>query len=337
MRRSEILRYAGNMAQIAGIEEKSYGRGKARGLASFELRTGSGLECVLIPDKCLDIHQLRYRGVNIGFLAKNGLVGPSFLHPVEGEFDVYWSAGMLCTCGLLNIGTDCRDAEGRYHPLHGRVGMTPAEQASARAYWEGDRYLLEARAETRESSMGRENLRLERTVRSELGSSALEIEDLVVNDEPEAVEYMLLYHFNFGYPFLDAGLRLILPEAARPPEARTESARPGLASWDAMGEAEDGRPEEVFFHYPRPDASGLVEARLENPRLGFGAALRYEAAALPVLTEWKSLRSGEYALGVEPGTGTLRGRAAERGSGGLRRLGPFASERRRLSLSFYDL
>jgi len=337
MGREEILRRAGIMAQIAGITEKTNCRGKAKGVSSFELRTGAGLEYSLLPDKCLDIYELRYKGSNVSFLAKNGLAAPAFGYPIEGEFDVYWGAGMLCTCGLSNIGTDCREADGRYYPLHGRIGMTPAEQASARAYWDGGRYVIEARAETRESVMGRDNLRLCRRVRSEFGSNSIEIEDLVVNDEAATAEYMLLYHFNFGYPFLDEGLGLRFPRPTRPIEARTEDARPGLASWDRIGPPLDGKSEEVFFHYPESGPDGLVTIKLESARLGFGVALAYESQKLPVLAQWKSERSGEYALGIEPGTSTLRGRTTERASGGLCSLGPFESHSRKLTLSFYDL
>ena len=77
---------------------------------------------------------------------------------------------MLYTCGLMNIGTDSRDTNGRYHPLHGRIGMTPAT-SSARAFWEGESYKLEAKALMRESMMGQENLSLSRTITSSFGSN----------------------------------------------------------------------------------------------------------------------------------------------------------------------
>jgi hypothetical protein len=337
MDQREILKYAGNLAQVAGITEKTFTRGKARGIASYEVKTGSGLEYTLLPDKCLDIYELRYKGRNISFLAKNGLVGSGYGYPLENEFDAYWTAGMLCTCGLMNIGTDCREGDGRYHPLHGRIGMTPAEQSAARAYWEADRYLLEASAVMRESVMGRENLRLCRRVLSSLESSDIEIEDIVTNDDASSVEYMLLYHFNFGYPFLAESTKMLFPKGNSAVEARTESAKQGLATWDKIGKPVDGKTEEVFFHHPESGADGLVTVRLENGGLGIGVALKYESASLPVLTQWKSFRSGEYALGIEPGTSRLRGRLAERAEGGLCRLEPFASHKRRLTLSFYDL
>ncbi len=337
MKRTEALKYAGNMAQLAGITEKTFSKGKAKGVASYEVKTGSGLEFCLLPDKCLDIFDLRYKGFNVSFLAKNGLVSAAYGYPLENEFDVYWSAGMLCTCGLMNIGTDCKEKTGRYHPLHGRIGMVPAEQSAARAYWEGDSYILEASAQMRESMMGQENLGLHRRISSAFESKDLVIEDTIVNNEATEARYMMLYHFNFGFPFLGEGTRLVFPKEKSRIEARTESARPGLASWDALSEPLDGSPEEVFFHHPESGEDGLVTIKLENAKLGFGVALSYDGSALPVLTQWKSMRSGEYVMGIEPGTSTLRGRALEEGRGNLRTLGPFASQSQKLKLSLYDL
>lgn len=337
MTRRELLKYVGNMSQIAGISEKTYARGKAKGMTSYEVVTGSGLEYSLLPDNCLDIFELRYKGVNISFSTKNGLAAPTYAYPLENEFDVYWPAGMLYTCGLMNIGTDCREKDGRYHPLHGRLGMTAAEQSSARAYWEGDEYRIEARATTRESMMGRENLCLDRRISTAFGSNEILIEDRLINEEASAARYMLLYHFNFGFPFISEATRLIFPREKTAIEARTESARPGLATWDKLSRPIDEAPEEVFFHHPEGDSGGLVTIRLENEEVGIGLSLSYDGESLPVLTQWKSPRSGEYALGIEPGTTRLRGRVIEEEDGGLRELAAFSSVDRSLRLSLYDL
>ncbi len=337
MKRNEILRYAGNISQVAGITEMEFRAGKAKGMASYQIRTGSGLEYSLLPDKCLDIHELRYKGCNISFLAKNSLAAPAYAYPLEGEFDVYWMAGILYTCGLMNIGTDCRETSGRYHPLHGRIGMAPAEQSSARSYWEGDEYRLEASAIMRESMMGQENLTLNRKITSTFGSSELVIDDTITNNEASTARYMLLYHFNFGYPFISENTKLIFPREKTAIEPRTESAKAGLPAWGDIGKPVDESLEEVFFHHPESGPDGLVTVKLENRERGIGVALSYDGATLPVLTQWKSMRSGEYVIGIEPGTATLRGRVQEEADDKLCELEPFSSLTRRLKLSFYDV
>ena len=50
-----------------------FGEGKAKGVAALEVRTGSGLEFTLLPDKCLDIYALRYKGITLSQQAKTGL------------------------------------------------------------------------------------------------------------------------------------------------------------------------------------------------------------------------------------------------------------------------
>ncbi len=49
------------------------------------------------------------------------------------------------------------------------------------------------------------------------------------------------------------------------------------------------------------------------------------------------MRSGDYALGIEPANMYIMGRQAERVNGTLPRIAPFEKLTFRLKLSFYDL
>ena len=49
----------------------------------------------VLPDNCLDLGRLRYKGINISFLAKNGYIGPSG-YTLE-EFGRSFYAGMMYT------------------------------------------------------------------------------------------------------------------------------------------------------------------------------------------------------------------------------------------------
>jgi hypothetical protein len=46
----------------------------------------------------------------------------------------------------------------------------------------------------------------------------------------------------------------------------------------------------------------LARVALVNDRLGLGFALEYEKAKLPKFNQWKMLSTGEYVMGLEPGT-----------------------------------
>ena len=96
----------------------------------------------------------------------------------------------------------------------------------------------------------------------------------------------------------------------------------------------DGAAEQVFFHEP-PAGDGWV--CLENPELGFGARVSWSQDTLPVLAQWKCMRSGEYVLGIEPSNGYIKGRAGERENGTIGRIGPFETREMEIRLAFYDL
>lgn len=332
--REEFLRFCPNFGEIAGITPLTFEGGRARGSRALLVRTGGGLELTLLPDRCLDVLSMRYRGVNLSYASKNGPTDPRWGLPVPGLFPAAVSGGMLFTCGLLNAGPESEE-DGRYHPAHGCIGLAPAEQLSYGGRWEGDEYLLEISGRMRESSLFGPHLTLTRQLRVRLGQNEVELVDTVENMEDEAVDYALLYHFNYGFPFLGPDTRLCLPENRVIP--RTEWAAEGLARADVLEPPLTGWEEQVFFREMQADARGQVTVRAENGALGIASSIRYEQAALPEFAQWKSMRAGDYALGLEPANNRLRGRAAERASGALPTLPPFGRVQLRLWLSAEDL
>lgn len=232
--KKQILSYTGGVQQLCGIDELTYCEGKARGMRLYRVRTGSGLEFDLLPDRCLDISRLTYRGIGFNWLSKTGFSAPAYAAPVVGEFDRYFSGGMLMTCGLKNTGPDYVGEDGRFRHGHGRIGMTPCEQAWHRCGFEGDTYIMEAGASTRDSLLGAHNLLLHRHISTKLGESVLVIDDVLENQEPESTDYLLLYHLNFGYPFISPQWKIYMPPASKPIRPRSPAAQAGLAEWDRI-------------------------------------------------------------------------------------------------------
>jgi hypothetical protein len=76
---------------------------------------------------------------------------------------------------------------------------------------------------------------------------------------------------------------------------------------------------------------GYVRAGLVNPE-GFGFYVRYRQRELPCFNEWKMMGEGVYAVGIEPATNWVTGRAKERERGALQILQP--GEQRRYHLEF---
>ena len=145
---------------------------------------------------------------------------------------------------------------------------------------------------------------------------------------------MLLYHMNFGYPFLTPDLQMKLPEGTAT-TPRTEEAAKGLGQERTFQEPADGKEEQVYFHQVPAD-QGLGRVELYNPGLGFGAEVTWTKDTLPVLAQWKCMRSGEYVLGIEPTNSYIMGRSAERENGTIGMLQPFETRRMQVTMRFFD-
>lgn len=318
--KKDLLKKVGNMRQVAAITPYEMSEGKAKGIKVFGVTNGGGLEFTVLESKCLDILNMKYKGINLSFLSKPGLVGPEYFNPVPGEFLRYFQGGMLYTCGLSNIGVPCEDQKDQ-HSLHGRISHVPAEKVSLVSEWQGEEYILKISGEMREAAQFKENLVLKREVITKLGTKSIQIRDTVENEGQEAQPVMLLYHFNFGYPLLDEDTRVVVPPHKITP--RTEIAEKNISDFKKITSPVQGFDEHVFYIESQTDAKNDTYAALINDRLGLGVYIKYNVEQLPILVEWKSMAAGDYALGLEPGNHHLEGRASEREKGTLKTLEPF--------------
>jgi hypothetical protein len=335
--RPGLGRYSVNPDQLAAIDEVELQDGRGRGMRVYRVRSQSGLAFDLLAGRALDIGHLSYKGHNISLMTRSGYCSPENITPSNGEFDHYFGGGMLWTCGLKNAGPNYLDEAGQFQPLHGRIGTLPPEQVWKKAFFEGDEYWLEAGAVLRDTTLEGHNLTLTRAVRTSLSRPEIEIFDAVENVDCRPTDYLLLYHFNFGFPFLSEHLRLNFPPAREEVQPRTEAARRHLSEWREITEPVDGEEENVFFHFPQPAPDGMASVALENPLLGVSVRLTYETRHLPYLIQWKCVRSGEYALGIEPGNNLISSMPSERAAGRVGLLEPFEKHEIHLKLAFYDL
>jgi hypothetical protein len=313
--RQELLRKVGHLDHVARIREYEMKDGKSKGTAVYEVVNGSGLEFTVLRDKCLDIFELKYKGVPLHFTSKAGLTSPEYYAPER--FTKHFQGGMLYTCGLWNVGTACED-EGRPCGMHGEISHVPAANVGVAADWRGDQYTLELKGEMREAALFGENLVLKRKISTVGGAKSFVLSDTLENQGFEAVPFMLLYHFNFGFPFLDETLRLRLP-AVRSRQRENDYVFDDCTTFQAPV---DGKREEVFYHEMAANEDGRTCILLFNDTLELGVALQYDMRNLPNLVQWKSMKSGDYALGIEPANCLPEGRARERERGTIRTIGP---------------
>lgn len=328
MDRCELINYTGSMQQLAYVRQGSVAEGRANGLRTVEVKNGD-LRFLCLADKCLDIGELEYRGMTLSFTSKPGLNGRNHFD-THGEEAIHSiMGGLFFTCGLQNICGPCETA-GVEYPMHGRIRSTPAEHLCADARWEGDDYVLEIRGEMREAALFGANLVLRRSIRSVYGSGRIEIVDEVENQSAEEAELMLMYHCNFGYPFLREGTRLILPTKAV--KGREDWSEGHLHQWQTASAPIAGEKEYVFLHELAEDAKRRSFAAIVNDELGFGLRLDFDRSVQPYFMEWMSMKQGDYVIGLEPSNSSVYGRKYHEKEGSMHKLAPFARER--YSLSF---
>ena len=122
----------------------------------------------------------------------------------------------------------------------------------------------------------------------------------------------LLYHCNFGEPFLQEGSRLVVPAIEVAP--RDERAVEGLDSYETYLGPTNGYIEQVYWYDLLADEDGATLAMLHNADADRALLLRFNKKELPAFTQWKntaSLADG-YVTGLEPATDYPNGKAFER-------------------------
>ena len=284
-----LLKKLGNIDQISGIRESRLIRGRGEGIEIAEFYNAAGLRFSVVPDRCMDIFDLSYHGINFSFQSKNGLTSPMAFDPGDGEFAEQWPAGMLVTCGLGNVGG--QSFEGGNFPTHGRISHVPAKNFGTETYWDGERYVLRATGEVHQAKMYGRHLSIRRTIETGMDEKNLKIHDIITNFEAEDEPYMLLYHFNFGYPLLQADSCVVTSSSTMEPM--------NVHSVDSMHMLEpvDGRDEELFF---RSDFGDRACGVIYNERLELGAYVAFDTKNLPNMVEWKEMKSHDYVLALEP-------------------------------------
>ncbi|MBR6573168.1 MAG: DUF4432 family protein [Clostridia bacterium] len=268
-----------NCLQSSYIRRYTLTDGTENGLKVIEL-CNENLRVLLNESKALDIMQVWHKGVNVSFISKNGFTAREipFLNRFEG--------GMLYTCGIDSMGRQ----EG--YELHGYFHNTPAKVISV--LQEDDK--LQVKAVMHCSSLFGENLSFERTFT--LKNDTFSLEDKLINNGTKAEKYCLLYHTNFGYPMLDEGTEIIADiDKVFPVD---ENAEKLLANRTVFRAPIDNEPEKCYYLENNQNFVSVV-----NKKLGKKVTVTYSKETLPVLVQWNSDASQDYALGIEPSTSRL--------------------------------
>lgn len=326
----ELRQWIGDLNAVCGWKEYRYEDGPASGVRAFDFKNGRNIEMTVLADRAFDLPFVSYKGYNMGFTSKQGVRHPSFYveDGVRG-FLKQFQAGLLTTGGITYAGGPGED--GRMLGLHGPFSNLPAHQVSVREDYEGDDKVFRIEGKVREACVFEENMLMKRNMTLETERDVIRIHDVLENQSFAEETVMMLYHINFGYPMLDDGAKVYT--SATKVEPRDEISAGGLDNYTTMEKPTMNRDEECFFH------TGFGEnafAMLHNEKLGIAAIIRFDGGILPLLCEWKCMRAGDYALGLEPTTSGVLNRSVARKNGLLTFLKPGEIREYKLEIEFTD-
>ncbi|MFI6350153.1 aldose 1-epimerase family protein [Streptomyces sp. NPDC050560] len=322
--RRQLAERTGDLAAVGGVRAVTLDDGVERGIRALEFRTGGGLRFEVLVDRAMDIGVAEFDDRSVGWRSPTGFRHPG-LHEYHDENGLSWlrsMSGLVVTGGLdhtLFGGTvDASDyryppKEGAWHALHGRVANIPARLTGYGERWDGDTCVLWAEGEVRQAAVFGEHLVLRRRVEADLGGTEIRLHDTVLNAGFERTPHMFLYHVNVGWPLLDEGARVATGAVRTVWES--DSVREQGQGHEVMPAPLPGFVEQVYEHELRAGDDGRHRVRVTNGRIARGLELDFDPAQFPHFFQWLNLRSGDYALGLEPSTHAVGGDAAARADG----------------------
>jgi hypothetical protein len=295
------------------VTKRTLRGGRRDGVDLIQVNNGA-LSFSVLPTRGMGIWKGQYRGDRLGWDSpiRDGPVNPAFVNLMNGG-GIGWLEGFdewLVRCGLENNGApyevktvkpDGSESHTTFG-LHGKIANLPASFVEVRVETEpAESITIEGHVD--EARLFGNPIRMAAAITTAPGSNRLVVRDRFLNpgDSPGAMQ--VLYHWNFGAPYLEEGARLVAPIQTLVP--RDPRAQEGLEHHDVYGGPTPGFTEQVYFmelHAGTRDGRTLV--MLRNQAGDKGVVLRYAKQQLPAFTLWKSTggrRSG-YVTGLEPAT-----------------------------------
>lgn len=330
----EKLEYIGDLNQLMSVRESVLSGGFQDGVRVVEVDNGGNLSATVLPGRCMDIYQVRYKGKNMNYLAPCGIVAPEYYDAQGMRWLRNFFVGQLTTCGLQHFGSPRLTPEGEELGLHGRISNTPAEDVRLTRGIHGENPNLTLEGTMREARLFGENLTLHRELEFEYERDTIKMRDTITNHGfgPRQVLYAL--HLNYGYPLLEEGTKLILDSEEVTP--REENAAKYLDTWQQIEAPQYPYPERCYFHKLRQDAEGMTGYTLFNEKRSIGVRVKYHASDFPFFCQWKMLGKGEYVMGLEPLNVALDGPKLNEEGCAAPVLAPGESKVYEVELSFID-
>ncbi len=335
--KDEILKRVGDISQICDVKSFEYNDGPSKGIRAIGIKNISGLDFSILLDRSLDISSLYYGSLPIYYKTKVRETSPAFFDNKGLEFLRTFNAGFLTTGGLSNTGWPCVENDEEFG-LHGRISNTPAERVNIKEEWEADEYKVVVEGKVREAKFFGDYLELSRKITTYAGKPKIIIQDTVQNIGFRKSPIMILYHFNFGFPFLDHNAKVLLNETKI--EAGTEETEGHFDEYKNFIKPVPEFAAQLFYHDIKADKEGKINIAVVNEKLnkgeGIGIAFKFNKDTLPCVNQMKNMAYGEYICSIEPGSNFVRGRKEEKERGNLQYLEPGESKEFKIEIDVLE-
>lgn len=315
--KEEVLKRVGHLWQLGGVQLQECCSGPARGVQHLEFRTGTGLIFKVAVDRGMDVGYCEFRGRSLAWIPPTQLPAPWFFGE-QANFGWLRNAlgGLINTCGLVHIGNPAsvkvdhfnfpaRDVE--HIGVHDRIALSPARLLQYGERWDGDDCWLGALGEISQAQPFGENLRLTRRYEAKLGESKFRITDTVENLGYYPTQHMLLYHINFGYPFVQENAEIVIPiRDGKTPKVLVGDVENASQDWHKVIPPTKDWQLQVFKHAMASAKNGKTTVGIlqTNPDGDYceGAFLNYNVNQLPVFIQTRMMGEGFYSIILEPAT-----------------------------------
>lgn len=313
MKKSEILKKVGDIEQLAHILSLELREGDASGVRALDVRNGSGLRFLVVADRGLDITTAEFCGIPLAIRFHPGEMRPNFHEDLPFAFVKSWAGGLVTTCGLTQVGDPGKDGIENL-VQHGDFTHISAKNVQYEGKWEGDEYRLQIRGRITEGALFYPGIELRRKITTYMGSNKFIIEDEAENISYRAAPFMLIYHCNFGFPLLDETSEVIINSNSV--IATDTTPAEDIGEWNRIIAPQKDYVNRVYYHDVKPDADGLCRIGIINNNIyenkKIKLTMKYKKEQMPILTQWKRMDMGEYAIGLQPGNCHSEGRIKER-------------------------
>ena len=260
--------------------------GKAEGMGVDLIEVNNGaLSFSIVPTRGMGIWRGDYQGRLLGWESpvRDGPVKPAHVNLMNwGRLG--WLEGfdeLLARCGLENNGAPYTEATATFG-LHGKIANIPAHYVAIQI-GEGASPEITVEGQVDESKLFSTQVRMTTRITTRAGSNRLTVRDTFLNLSDLPQEMQILYHWNFGPPFLQEGSRFATPVKTVVP--RNARAVAGLGHIDVFAGPEPGFVEQVYFYDLLADRkTGQTLAMLRDNAGENGVVLRFDRSRLPAFS-----------------------------------------------------